>query len=202
MSATVQPRATLICRYPIASADMYYAEVGQRDIYVWDDPQYGFRVWGELTGGGDTTAIPLCEVFLEYAMLCQPWNDEEQAYRLMESFGEGLGQAIAQYISDVILVNPPAHAGACALECLLESLNVNFTMHQVGPELRFIIYECPFDEISRRTGMPQSELAHVGINAMCQTLIHVIQPEVPVATPIDERADHIFAVAADIPSMA
>jgi hypothetical protein len=191
-------RATLLCRYPIASSDMYYSELGQRDVYVYDDPQHGFRMWGELTGGGEETAIPLCEVFLEYAMLCQPWADETTAYYQMESFGEGLGEAVAQYIHDNILSGTLANPGACALECVLESLDLNFTIHQIGPELRFIICECPFDEIARRTGMPQSELGHVGINAMCQSLLHAIQPELPVSSPIDERIDHIFAITSEI----
>jgi len=198
MMKNTEPRATLICRYPIASGDMYYAELGQRDVYVCDDPQRGFRMWGELMGQGDDTAIPMSEVFLEYAMLCQPWADETQAFYQMESFGEGLGQAIAQYINDNILNTCCSYPGACALECLLESLNLNFTIHQIGPELRFIILDCPFEQIARRTGMPQSDLAHVGINAMCQSLLHAIQPELPVSSPVDERVDHIFALSPEI----
>lgn len=194
MSTHIEPRATLICRYPIASSDMYYAEVGQRDIYVWDDPQRGFRIWGELTGGGENTSIPLSEVFLEYSMLCHAYGDEIQAYTQMESFGVGLGQAAALYILEHILVGVLANPGACALECLLESLNMNFTIHQIGPELRFIICECPFDKLAGQTGLPLSELTHVGINAMCQALLNVIQPELPVETPTDERVDHIFTI--------
>ena len=117
-------------------------------------PKRGFRIWGELTGGGESTSIPLGEVFLEYAMLCQSYSDEDQAYYQMESFGVGLGQAAALYILDNILVNTPSNPGACALECLLESLNMNFTIHQIGPELRFIICECPFDKIAQQTGLP------------------------------------------------
>jgi len=194
MSTLNPPRATLICRYPIASADMYYAELGQRDIYVWDDPQRGFRIWGEMTGMGENTSIPLCEVILEYAMQCQSYNDETQAFYLMESFGVGLGQATALYILDNVLVGSLANPGACALECLLESLHMNFTIHQIGPELRFVICECPFDKIAQQTGLPLSELVHVGINALVQALLHVIQPELPVDAPVEERIDHIFTI--------
>ena len=197
MATEPESRATLLCRYPIASADMYYAELGQRDIYVWDDPVRGFRIWGELTGGGENTAIPLCEVYLEYAMQCHTYNDETQAYYQMESFGIGLGQALAIYIQDNILGKTNSYPGICALECLLESLNMNFTLHQVGPELRFVICECPFDKIAQQTGLPLSELTHVGINAMVQALLHMIQPELPVDTPVDERFDHIFAIRAE-----
>lgn len=198
MSEKITSHATLICRYPIASGGLYYAEVGQRNVYVYDDPLNGFRIWGELVGMGEESSIPLCEVFLEYAMSCQAWDDETTAYYQMESFGEGMGQALAQYISDTILAGSYANPGACALECVLESLDLNFTIHQIGPELRFIIVNCPFEDIARRTGMPQSELAHVGINAMCQSLLHAIQPELPVNSPVDEHIDHIFSLSPEL----
>lgn len=194
MSTTMNSKPTLICRYPIASTDMYYSEVGQRDVFVRDDLLHGFQIWGELNGGGEETAISLCEIFLEYAMFCQTGYDEANAYGCMESFGSGLGQAAAIYMVDHIIVEGLSNPGVCALECVLETLHVNFTVHQIGPELRFILCDCPFDKTAGQTGLPQSELAHVGLNAMCQGLLQVIQPELPVASPVDERYDHIFAI--------
>jgi hypothetical protein len=202
MPTPVQSKATLICRYPIASSDMYYNEVGQRDVYVRDDLLHGFQIWGELTGSGPDTAISLCEIFLEYAMFCQTGFDENHAYALMESFGSGLGHAVAFYMEDNIFLNGFPNPGICALECVLETLRVDFTIHQIGPELRFIICDCPFDKTAGLTGLPQSELAHIGLNAMCQGLLKVIQPELPVASPVDERYDHIFAIDTQTPTIA
>jgi hypothetical protein len=198
MPEYIQTRPTLICRYPIASADMYYNEVGQRDVYAFDDLVHGFQIWGEQTGAGEQTSISLCEIFLEYAMFCQTGFDESQSYALMESFGSGLGQAVAMYMMDNIFLDGFPNPGVCALECVLETLRVDFTIHQIGPELRFIICDCPFDKTAGQTGLPQSELAHVGLNAMCQGLLKIIQPELPVASPIDERYDHIFAIDTQI----
>ncbi len=194
MPATIQTKPTLICRYPIASSDMYYNEVGQRDVFVRDDLIHGFQIWGELTGAGAETSIPLCEIFLEYGMLCQTGYEENQAYAVMESFGSGLGQAVAMYMRDNIFLNGFPNPGVCAMECVLETLKVDFTIHQIGPELRFIICDCPFEKTAGQTGLPHSELAHVGLNAMCQGLLNIIQPELPVASPIDERYDHVFAI--------
>lgn len=202
MTAPIQSKATLICRYPIASSDMYYNEVGQRDVFVRDDLAHGFQIWGELTGAGEATAISLPEIFLEYAMLCQTSYEENQAYAIMESFGSGMGQAVAMYMLENIFLNGFPNPGVCALECVLETLKVNFNIHQIGPELRFIICDCPFDKIAGQTGLPQSELAHNGLNAMCQGLLKVIQPELPVASPIDERYDHIFAIDTEVHSVA
>lgn len=202
MFASIHTKPTLLCRYPIASSDMYYNEVGQRDVFVRDDPLLGFQIWGELTGAGSETSIFLTEIFLEYAMFCQTGYDESQAYGLMESFGSGMGQALAVYMLDHIFLNGSPNPGVCALECVLETLRVDFTIHQIGPELRFIICDCPFDKLAGATGLPQSELAHVGLNAMCQGLLHVIQPELPVASPIDERYDHIFAIETNVATTA
>jgi hypothetical protein len=202
MPATPQKHATLICRYPIASTDMYYGEIGQRDVFVRDDLFHGFQIWGELTGAGDDTAIPLCEIFLEYAMTCQTSYPEDQAYALMESFGSGMGQAVAMYMLDNIFVDGLPNPGVCALECLMETMKVDFTIHQIGPELRFIICDCPFEKTAGQTGLPESELAHTGLNAMCQGLLKVIQPELPVASPVDERYDHIFAIDTQLAAIA
>jgi hypothetical protein len=202
MPATTQTKPTLICRYPIASNDLYYNEVGQRDVFVRDDLLHGFQIWGELSGAGEETAIPLCEIFLEYALVCQTSYDESQAYGLMESFGSGLGQAVAMYMLDNIFLNEFPNPGVCAMECVLETLKVNFTIHQIGPELRFIIYDCPFEKTAGQTGLPQTELAHVGLNAMCQGLLKVIQPELPVASPVDDRYDHIFAIHTEVNTLA
>ncbi len=200
MPASLQSKPTLICRYPIASSDMYYGEVGQRDVFARDDLVHGFQIWGELTGAGEETSITLCEIFLEYAMFCQTGYEENQAYALMESFGSGLGQAVAMYMLDNIFLNGFPNPGVCALECVLETMRVNFTIHQIGPELRFVIVDCPFEKTASQTGLPQSELAHSGLNAMCQGLLKVIQPELPVASPIDERYDHVFAIDTQIPA--
>jgi len=202
MPESIHTRPKLICRYPIASADLYYNEVGQRDVYAFDDLVHGFQIWGELTGAREQTSISLCEIFLEYAMFCQTGFDEGQTYTRMESFGSGLGQAVAMYMLDNIFLDGFPNPGVCALECVLETLRVDFTIHQIGPELRFIICDCPFDRTAGQTGLPQSELAHVGLNAMCQGLLKIIQPELPVASPIDERYDHIFAIDTQITAIA
>ncbi len=202
MPASIQTRPKLICRYPIASTDLYYNEVGQRDVYAFDDLVHGFQIWGEMTGAGEQTSISLCEVFLEYAMFCQTGFDESQSYTRVESFGSGLGQAVAMYMLDNIFLDGFPNPGVCALECMLETLRVDFTIHQIGPELRFIICDCPFDCTAGQTGLPQSELAHAGLNAMCQGLLKIIQPELPVASPIDERFDHIFAIDTQIAAIA
>src|SRR3989304_633566 len=87
-------------RYTIASADMYYSEMGQRDICVCDDPEKGLRIWGEMPVGGDATSVDLCQIFLEYALFCQAAGDAEQSNNEMRALGERLGGMLGEYIKD------------------------------------------------------------------------------------------------------
>ena len=187
-------RVAHLCLYRIASADMYYCEVNQRDVCVCDDPEKGFRIWGEIPGGRAVTAVDLCQIFLEYAMYCQQWRDLSQARCNMQEFGECLGVALAQYIQDSVPVERAVNLGAYALQCVLESMNARFTVKQVGPESCFIVAGCQLRETAEHTGLMEVELAHYGINALCQSLIHAIDPNLVVHVPLEARVDHIFSV--------
>ena len=190
-----EQRITRLCRYCIASADMYYCEVNQREVCVCDDPAKGLRIWGEIAGEGAITAVDLCQIFLEYAMYCQTWRDLSQGYCAMQKFGECLGVALARYVQDNVPIGRAANPGAYALECVLKSMNTRFTIEQVGPELHFVVTGgCQVQETAERTRLMEVELAHYGINALCQSLIKAIDPNLVVHAPLDARADHIFSV--------
>ena len=192
------PCATRLFRYPIASADMYYCEVNQRDVYVSDDPEDGLRIWGEIPGGGPVTAIDLCQIFLEYAMYCQTWRDQSQAHRQMTDFGESLGEALAKYLKANAPVDLVTNPGACALECVLESMGANFTVEQVDAELRFAVASCPLREAARRTGLMEVELAQCGIDALCQSLIRAIDPDLMVYIPPERQVNYTLSVMAPV----
>ncbi len=198
MTQASERHATRLYRYPIASADMYYSEVEQRDVCVCDDPVDGLRIWGEIPDVGAVTAVNLCQVFLEYAMTCQTWRDPAQAYHSMQLFGERLGEALAKYLKDNAPLEIVANLGACALECVLESMNAHFTVEQVSSELRFVVAGCPLDETAERTGLRELELAHYGINTLCQSLVYAIDPDLIVHAPLEVGAEHIFAVTTPV----
>ncbi|HLF26539.1 MAG TPA: hypothetical protein VJG32_09390 [Anaerolineae bacterium] len=187
-------RITPLYRYLLASADMYYCEVNQRDVCVGDAPRTGLHIWGEIPGGGPVTAVNLCQVFLEYAMYCQTWRDSSKAYQNMQAFGERLGKALARYIQDSVPAEMAVNPSAYALQYVLESMNAHFTIGQVGPELRFSLADCPLLETARCTGLMEVELAHHGIRSLCQSLIHFIDPDLVVCAPPEARVAHIFSV--------
>jgi hypothetical protein len=191
---TPQPRVNRIYRYSIASSDMYYTELEQRDVFVSDDPVNGFQIWGQIASGGRATSVCLCQMLLEYAMYCHSWSSLSEAIFNMRLFGEQLGVGLARFIKET----PPAeigqNAGACSLMCLWEAMNIQFTVEQVGPEMRFFFANCPLEEIAQRNGLREVDLALYGVNALCQTLIHIIDPRMEIMTPVEARQPFVFTV--------
>ena len=176
--------AKQIGKYRIASADMFYSEEGERDICVYDDPEQGLRIWAETPMGGPATSIDLCQVFLEYGLLCQSRRDADQSHRDMKSFAENLGIKLANYIKSTSVYDSAADPGACALESVLEAIHAHVTIEHIGPELRFIIAGCPLLSVSEYTGLTEAELAQYGFNVMCQSLIQAVDPHLLLHMPV------------------
>jgi hypothetical protein len=190
----IQPRVSRIYRYLIASSDMYYTELEQRDIFVQDDPDKGFEIWGEIAGAGKTTSIGLCQMFLEYGMYCRSWGSLSESTFHMRTFGENIGTALANFIQETPPAEMDQNPGICTLMCLWESLKIQFTVEHVGSEMHFLFANCPLEEIARQTGMLDVDLALYGVNALCQTLIHTIDPYLEILTPLESRPDFVFSV--------
>jgi formate transporter len=194
LNETSNSSVTCIGSYKIASADMYYSEMGQRDVFVRDDPEKGFCIWGELSLGGATTTVELCQVFLEYGLFCQACGDEEQACNTMRSFGEHLGVMLAKYLKNTPLLKDATEPGAFVLESVLEAIHAHLNVEHIGPELRFIIAGCPLVDAAARTGLGEVELAQFGFNVMCQLLIHAIDPNLLLHVTRGGEGGEIFTI--------
>jgi hypothetical protein len=172
---------------------MFYSEVSQRVVYVRDDPENGFYIWGECTEGGPVTAVDLCQVLLEYAMTCAALGDISQAYCNMEAFGRHLGEALAKHIKDSIAAGTVANLVAHTMQCILKAADAHFTVEQVGVELRYVLDHCPLCATAERTGLRgEVELGHHGLNALCQSLMGNIDPDLIVRAPAESHADQVF----------
>ena len=185
---------THIARYVIASADMYYSEEGQRDIFAYDDLVHGLRIWGETPAGGTITSINLCQIFLEYGLFCQTLPNAEQSYRAMTSFGANLGTKLADYIRNTLLLHDMPDPGTCALESILEAVRAHLTIEHIGPELRFVVAGCPLLDAAKHTGLTEIELAQFGFNVMCQSLIQSIDPHLLLKVPPADESGQVFTI--------
>lgn len=187
-----EPHTAHLFRYVIASADMYYSEMEQRDVFLASDEQGNFRIWGE-TAEGSSTEIDLCEIFLEYALYCYTWCSTAEAFYHMQDFGEHIGQSLAKYLGNpppLISENPMAGA----LECVFKTMDVCLTIEHCESEVRFIATSCPLEKAAERSGLRNVELAHYGINTMCQSLIHAMNPDLTLSASPETGREFIFTI--------
>jgi formate transporter len=193
-ASTNQTPAVPLFRFNITSADMFHSEVAQRAIYVRDDPDTGFHIWGEITGGAGVPPADLGAVLLEYAMTCAAHCSLPDAYRQMDTFGKNLGEALAVCIIQGTPAEKGAHRATCGLECVLESLNIAFTIQQSDGRLSYRLDHCPLCDTSERSGLHHVELAHHGLSALCHSLIHSLDPGLDVHLPNKSLAEHVFSL--------
>jgi hypothetical protein len=173
---------------------MYYTELGLRDVILRSDEQGNFHIQGEFVGGDSSTAIELCEIFLEYAMYCCAWCDLEEALYHMQDFAEHIGHSIGKFLREntylVRLENPIDRA----LEHLFQTMNARITIKYSGAIENFIVIDFPLEEAAQRSGLRNIELAHHGINIMCQSMIEVMQPEVTLKTSPAIHPEFAFTI--------
>lgn len=136
----------------------------------------------------------LGEVLLEYAMTCAAQGGLPQAYRQMDTFGKDLGERLAIRIIQSTPAEATVNRAACALECVLESLGVQFVVEQDGGELSYTLDSCPLCDKATRTGLSQVDLAHHGLNALCHSLIEALDPDLKVRLPRRPDDDRIFTM--------
>ncbi len=117
------------------------------------------------------------------------------AYREMDRFGARLGEALAVRIMQSTPAETAVHRAACALECVLESLGVHFTVQQATGELSYTLDLCPLCEKSAQSGLKEVELAHHGLNALCTSLIRSLDPGLKVRLPASPTVAQIFSVS-------
>lgn len=195
-----EPCVTRLCRYTIASADMYFAEMEQRDVFVSVGGEHELCIWGEVSGAGSATAIDLCQVFLEYALYCRSWCSSSEAHYHMHGFGEQIGNALAKYLGGVVRLRAAVNPALAGLDLVLEAMHACHSSEPAGPESDLIVVDCALETAARRSGMGDVELAHHGINAMCQSLMRALNPGLAVSAAPDDRPDFVFVTRLQLPA--
>lgn len=183
-----------IYSYQVSSAEMYYAELEQRDIFVWDDPVIGYRIWAQVHGQGEESRIDLCQIMLEYSAYLRSWCDKDESTWNMENFGMHLGHLMAEQFRENPPGVQPVNPGACALSCLLESMHFQIGMEKAGNALCFNLATAPMDEAIAEVGEKGVELARQGIQAICRGLVQEVEPQVELKITRREEGDILYAL--------
>lgn len=187
-------------QYVVASADMYYAEQEQRDVFLGRDDYGHIRIWGQTANGGPSTRIGLCRVFLEYGLYCSSWCSRAEAQYHMRNFGERLGHALARYLLDKPALLASDDPTVRALEYVFDGLDASFSEDHIEAGVRFLVTYCPVEDAANRSGLPNVELAHHGINAMCRRLILDVNPHLVVKTLPDTSPKFMFTITTAVPA--
>ncbi len=180
---------------PSAVELFHYSMLQHRDIFIGKDEDGRMRIWGQTANGGPSTRIELCQVFLEYALYCASSFGAEEAKYQMQFFGEAIGRRLSDFLKQNPILLPSKNAALGALECLFGTIQAEFFEDYAESGARFVVTDCPLEDAAERTGLPNSELARQGVNAMCRSLCTGVNPKVIVNTLPSTRSEMIFTVS-------
>jgi len=189
-----EPHMTRLLSYALASADMYYAEMERRDIFLSCNEQGNFIIWGKTADGEPSTKIDLFQIFLEYALYCCSWASAEDTFCNMQGFGERLGRSLAKQLENDILLSISRKSAGQILKNVFETVDTHPSVENVDAGLRVIVTDYPLEKAAKRSGLWDVELAHCGINAMCQSLIRCTNPSLFVSPSSDAHSEFTFTI--------
>ncbi len=183
---------------PSAVELFHYSMLQQRDIFIGKDEDGRMRIWGQTANGGPSTRIELCQVFLEYALYCGSSFGEKEAQYQMQFFGESIGRRLSDFLKQNPMLMPSKNQALGALECLFGTIQAEFFEDYVESGARFVVTNCPLEEAAEKSGLPNSELARHGVNALCQALCRGVNPKVTVSSEPSQRSEMIFTVTTPV----
>jgi hypothetical protein len=197
-----EPYVTCLLSYVIASADMYYAEMEKRGVFLSCDEHGNFHIVGRSVDGDPSTTIDLFEIFLEYALSCCSWADKEETLFNMQDFGERLSRSLVKQLENNAMLSKSRSSVSYILKYIFETVDAHPVVENIDSGLRFIISDYPLEKAAERSGLRDVELAHHGINCMCQSLVRCINPRLTLSASSDVRSEFIFTILTPTPSFA
>ena len=176
--------------YVIASGDMRYIEINQRNLFLRHDPNVGLILRGEFPGCGAGCFADLSQVLLEYAMTCEGCKSLQEAGEYVAGFGKRLGEQLAQSLEGEIAPLAAQDRLPAALEILLKSMGVAYTGEFSPQRLAFTLERCPLCDTGSSSGMGREmEMARHGFAALCSSLVAAIAPGWSVISPTRQDAE-------------
>jgi len=173
--------------FALASADMRYIEIGERDIYLRTDPKAGLVFRGEISGCGLDCYVELNEILLEYAMSCEGCRDQNVASKEVVRFGEHLGKVLVAKTYPDIAELPTTEKLSIAFKCVLNSMSATYIEESKEDHLEYSLDCCPLRECAKKTGLSRSvEMAHLSFTALCKSLIKEMAPNWALMQPSEQ----------------
>lgn len=190
MADTLGIKDTPVFTYTLASADLRYIEIGEREIYLRLDPQKGWVFRGEVSGCGPECDVDLSEILLEYAMSCEGCRDQSIAPTMVSKFGNYLGETLAgRIMPDIEEMDIPTQL-SYGFKSILNSGKGNFIEERSSNRLEYSLDCCPLSECASKTGFNRSvEIAHISFTALCKGLINSLAPDWELLLPSEDSTN-------------
>jgi hypothetical protein len=194
MSGATEPITKIpIYTYKIASKDMRYIEINQRDIFLCQDPKLGLVLRGELPGCREDCYADLSEMLLEYAMTCEGCKSPQEAEEYVAGFCTRLGKIMVQRLTPNLKDQEVVEQLSTTFELILKSMTVPFNIERSKYQLHFILEYCPLCDSGNRLGLNRNlELARHGFIALCQSVLHALAPHWSLRTPSHQNTQKDF----------
>lgn len=194
--ASQQTKSTPLIAFFMASGDMVYNEVAEREVYLRQEAVLGPILRGEMPGCGPGCYADLSQVFLEYAMSCEGCRDQDAAGEWVSRFGEKLGVALAANLSEDLGGLPEDERVLQAFECVVRSLGVPFQVHKTDDKLEFTLSNCPLCATGSKTGLARDmALARRGFASLCIALLGALAPDWRLLKPeIPESSETLLEI--------
>lgn len=174
----------------IASADMTYNEVAEREVYLLGNEEVGYALRGEITGCGQGCYTDLNQVFLEFALSCEGCIDQQSAEASIAKFGRRLGTVLVEKLPLDFAVASELDRLNKTFGCVLNSMSVPFDVLQTPDRLQYSLDYCPLCQAGQITGLNRElALARYGFAALCQSLASAVAPDWMVIKPLPTDAD-------------
>ena len=176
--------------YKIASSNMRYIEINEREVYLRHDPQLGPILQGEVPLCGPDCNANLGQMLLEYTMSCEDCRDQAMTAKLVDQFGDRLGEQLMARLYGSIQVAPDIDHVSETMDIILNSMGVAFQKDRKADHLRYDLAHCPIHEAARNSGLNLwVATAHRAFVALCNYIVHVLAPEWTLVQPSVPETD-------------
>lgn len=190
LTASQEARGERLLRYVIASSDMRYIEINQRDVYLRDDPQLGLVVRGEVPECGPECDADLSQMLLEYTMSCVNCRDHAATASYMDHFGHNLGEQLIARLYDGAPDATGLDRASEVMDIVLNSMGVAFQKELAPDHLRYGLAYCPIHQAARNSGLSRwIAEAHRAFVTLCNHILQTLAPEWTLLQPAEVETE-------------
>lgn len=138
--------------YAIASSDMWYSEIGQREIYLRREPQQGLYLRGEIPECGPDCYANLSEILLEYCCGCEQCRGHSGTASLVCPFADRLGRQLMAKLHDLVPETPDIERVSAVMDIILNSMDIAFEKVVTADGLRYELANPPISKADGGSG--------------------------------------------------